>query len=130
MAVRIAGVLIPNEKRVEIALTYVFGVGLAKSNDILKEAEVDPNARVNKLSEDEVNKIREITEKKYRVEGDLRRDIASNIKHLKESGSYKGRRHSRGVTVRGQRTKTNSRTVRGNKRRTAGSGKANANQKT
>ena len=130
MAVRIAGTLIPNDKRVVIALTYVFGIGRTKSDEILKTTSVNPETRVKDLSEDEVNKLREVIEKQNKVEGDLRRDIMSNIKHLKDSGSYKGTRHAKGLPVRGQRTKTNSRSVRGNKRQTMGSGKANANQKT
>jgi len=130
MAVRIAGVTIPNEKRVEIALTYIFGVGRPRSNDILKAAGVDRNKRVKDLNEEEVNKLRVIIEKEHRVEGDLRREIMGNIKRLKEIGSYRGLRHARNLPVRGQRTKTNSRTVRGNKRQTAVSGKKMAAQKT
>lgn len=130
MAVRIAGVTIPNEKRVEISLTYIFGVGRTRSNEILKTAGVDRNKRVKDLSEDEVNKLRVIIEKEHRVEGDLRREIMGNIKRLKEIGSYRGLRHARNLPVRGQRTKTNSRTVRGNKRQTAVSGKKMAAQKT
>ncbi len=130
MAVRIAGVMIPNDKRVEISLTYVFGIGLSKSQKALKEAKINPDTRVKDLSEDEVNKLRELIEKKERVEGDLRREIMSNIKHLKESGSYRGMRHTKNLPTRGQRTKTNSRTVRGNTRRTMGSGRANSSQKT
>lgn len=130
MAVRIAGVLIPNDKRVEIALTYVFGIGRTKSNIVIREAGVNPDTRVKDLNEDEINKMRELIEKNNRVEGDLKREIVGNIKHLKDSGSYKGSRHSKGLTVRGQRTKTNSRTVRGNVRRTMGSGRVSASQKT
>mgnify|MGYP001566151547 CR=1 FL=1 len=121
MAVRIAGVTIPNEKRVEIALTYIFGIGQTTSNIILKQAQVDPSIRVKDLKEDDVNKLRIIIEKQYKVEGDLRREVASNIKRLKEIGCYRGIRHSKGLPVRGQRTKTNSRTVRGNVRKTMGS---------
>ena len=95
MAVRIAGVTIPNEKRVEIALTYIFGVGRPRSNDILKAAGVDRNKRVKDLNEEEVNKLRVIIEKEHRVEGDLRREIMGNIKRLKEIGSYRGLRHAR-----------------------------------
>lgn len=130
MAVRIAGVMIPNDKRVEIALTYVFGIGRYKSNVILKEAKVDPNTRVKDLKEEDVNKLRELIEKKQKVEGDLKRDIFGHIKHLKESGTYRGKRHAKGLPVRGQRTKTNSRTVRGNVRKTMGSGRVSAAQKT
>jgi small subunit ribosomal protein S13 len=130
MAIRIAGVTIPNEKRVEIALTYIFGVGRVFSNKILAQAGVNPDKRVKDLTEDEENKIRVIIEKQYRVEGDLRREISGNVKRLKEIGSYRGSRHAKGLPVRGQRTKTNSRTVRGNVRKTASSGKKPAAQKT
>jgi small subunit ribosomal protein S13 len=130
MAVRIAGVTIPNEKRVEVSLTYVFGIGLVVSQKILKQANIDANKRVKDLSEEEVNKLRVIIEKQYRVEGDLRRDVASNIKRLKEIGSYRGSRHTKGLPARGQRTKTNNRTVRGNVKKTAGSGRKMSAQKT
>ena len=130
MAVRIAGVTIPNEKKVEIALTYIFGIGLKTSREILEKAKVDPITRVKNLSEDEINKIRVIVEKQYRTEGDLKREIVSNIKRLKEIGSYRGQRHTRNLPVNGQRTKTNSRTVRGNTRKTMGSGRKPAGQKT
>ncbi len=130
MAVRIAGVIIPNEKRVEIALTYVFGIGKSKSQTILKSTGVNPDTRVKDLKEDEVAKLREVVEKKEKVEGDLKRDIIGNIKHLKDSGTYRGSRHVKRLPVRGQRTKTNNRTVRGNKRVTMGSGRTNAAQKT
>ncbi|MBN2854154.1 30S ribosomal protein S13 [Patescibacteria group bacterium] len=131
MAVRIAGVNIPNDKRVEIALTYIYGIGKVKSNRILAEAKVNKDTRVNDLKEEEANLLREIIEKKNLVEGDLRRDIQSNIKRLKEIGCYRGTRHTKRLPARGQRTKTNSRTVRGNKRLTMGSGKSKAGlQKT
>lgn len=131
MAVRIAGVNIPNDKRIEIALTYIHGIGRTRSNKVLVEAKVDKNVRVKDLKEEEVNRLREIVEKKYTVEGDLRRDVASNIKRLREIGCYRGLRHGKHLPVRGQRTKTNSRTVRGNKRVTMGSGKSKAGlQKT
>lgn len=131
MALRIAGVNIPNEKRVEIALTYIHGIGHTRSLKVLAEAKVDPNTRVNALKEAEANALREIIEKKYTVEGDLRREVQSNIKRLREIGCYRGLRHAKHLPVRGQRTKTNSRTVRGNKRVTMGSGKSKAGlQKT
>ncbi len=130
MAVRIAGVTIPNEKKVEIALTYIFGIGPTKSKEIVAQAKVDGNTRVKDLAEEDVNKLRVIIEKQNKVEGDLRREIQSNIKRLKEIGSYRGIRHAKGLPTRGQRTKTNSRTVRGNIRRTATSGKKPAAQKT
>jgi small subunit ribosomal protein S13 len=131
MAVRIAGVNIPNEKRIEIALTYIFGIGKTRSNQILATANVDKNIRVKDLKEADVNLLREIVEKKFTVEGDLRREVQSNIKRLREIGCYRGLRHTKHLPVRGQRTKTNSRTVRGNKRVTAVSGKSKAGlQKT
>ena len=130
MAVRIAGVTIPNEKRVEIALTYIFGIGLVTSTAVLKSAKVDPNTRVKDLQEDDVNKLRTLIEKNHKVEGDLKREIIGNIKRLKEINSYRGLRHQRGLPTRGQRTKTNSRSVRGNVRRTMGSGRVTAAQKT
>ncbi len=130
MAVRIAGVVIPNEKRVEVALTYIYGLGLATSQKILKETKVNPDTRVKDLKEDEVNALRSLIEKNLRVEGDLRRDVSSNIKRLKDIGSYRGSRHAKGLPVRGQRTKTNNRTVRGNSRKTMGSGKKPVGQKT
>jgi len=130
MAVRIAGITIPNEKRAEISLTYVFGIGKTTSQSILTKAQIDPNKRVKDLTEEEVNKLRTIIEKEYAVEGDLRREVMSNIKRLKEIGCYRGLRHTKGLPLRGQRTKTNSRTVRGNTRKTAASGKKTTAQKT
>jgi small subunit ribosomal protein S13 len=121
---RIAGINIPDNKVIEIALTYIYGIGRPLSTQILKEAEINPNKRTSQLSEQEVNKIRKIIdEKKYKIEGDLRREIMMNIKRLKEIGCYRGVRHIKGLPVRGQQTKTNSRTVRGNVRRTMGSGR-------
>lgn len=120
---RIAGVtLIPN-KRIVIALTYIYGVGKSASIKILKTAGVDENIRTKDLSETDVQKIRELVEKQYRVEGDLKREVLGNIKRLKEIGSYRGTRHAKNLPSRGQRTKTNSRTRRGNVRRTMGSGR-------
>ncbi|MBU0637174.1 MAG: 30S ribosomal protein S13 [Patescibacteria group bacterium] len=130
MTVRIAGVIIPNNKRVEISLTYIYGIGRTKSNEILKIAGVDPNIRVKDLTEQQSNKLREIIEKQHKVEGDLKREVLSNIKRLKEINCYRGIRHMKGLPVRGQRTKTNNRTVRGNVRRTAVSGKKMSAQKT
>lgn len=121
---RIAGINIPDNKRIEIALTYIYGIGRTLSNQILKEAKVDSNKRTSQLSDEELNSLRKtIDEKKYRLEGDLRREIMMNVKRLKEIGSYRGLRHMKGLPVRGQRTRTNSRTIRGNVRRTMGSGK-------
>lgn len=131
MAVRIAGINIPNDKRIEIALTYIYGVGRMRANKILETAKVNRDTRVKDLKEGEVNLIREIVEKKFTVEGDLRREVQSNIKRLKEIGCYRGIRHAKHLPVRGQGTKNNSRTVRGNKRVTMGSGKSKAGlQKT
>lgn len=128
---RIAGTNIPREKRVEISLTYVYGIGKTLSNRILKEAGVSPDKRVHELTDDEVNSLRTIIEKQHLVEGDLRREVSFNIKRLQEIGSYRGTRHTKGLPSRGQRTKTNSRTRRGNKRAiNASSGKKPAQQKT
>ncbi len=126
---RIAGVNLPN-KRIEIALTYIYGIGRSLSNKILGQAQVDKNKRTNNLTEDEVNRLRNIIEKNHRVEGELKRDTLANIKRLKEIGCYRGSRHVKGLPARGQRTKTNSRTVRGNVRKTMGSGRKPAAQKT
>ena len=109
---RIAGIDLPKEKRVEIGLTYIYGVGRTRSNKILAEAKVDPNIRVKDLTDDQVNSIRKAMEG-YQLEGDLRREVALNIKRLTEIGCYKGIRHRRGLPVRGQRTKTNARTRKG-----------------
>ena len=109
---RIAGVDLPREKRVEIGLTYVYGIGLSSSQKILKEAGVNPDTRVKDLTDDEVAKIRKAMDG-YKVEGDLRREVALNIKRLTEIGCYRGIRHRRGLPVRGQRTKTNARTRKG-----------------
>lgn len=113
---RIAGVDLPREKRVEIGLTYIFGLGRSKSNEILKKTAIDPNTRVRDLTDDEVNRLREVIDKEYRVEGDLRRETSLNIKRLIEIGCYRGRRHRQGLPVRGQKTKTNARTRKGPKR--------------
>ena len=110
---RIAGVDLPREKRIEIGLTYIYGIGLSSSQKILKEAGVNPDTRVKDLTEDEVIKIREIIDKNYKVEGDLRRETALNIKRLMEIGCYRGLRHRKNLPVRGQRTKTNARTRKG-----------------
>ena len=117
---RIAGVDLPNEKRVEYGLTYVYGIGVASSRKILAEAGINPDTRVKDLTEDEEKKIREIIDRDYTVEGDLRRQVALDIKRLIEVGCYRGLRHRRGLPVRGQRTKTNARTRKGPKRTIAG----------
>ncbi|NLM44297.1 MAG: 30S ribosomal protein S13 [Clostridiales bacterium] len=113
---RIAGVDLPRDKRVEIGLTYIYGIGRKTSNKILAEAGVNPDTRVKDLTEAEVGKLREVIDKNYKVEGDLKREVALNIKRLMEIGSYRGIRHRRGLPVRGQRTKTNARTRKGPKR--------------
>jgi small subunit ribosomal protein S13 len=110
---RIAGVDLPREKRVEVALTYIYGIGLSKSKEILKEADVNPDTRVKDLTEREITRLREIIDKNHKVEGDLRREVALNIKRLTEIGCYRGLRHRRGLPVRGQRTRTNARTRKG-----------------
>ena len=119
---RIAGVDLPNNKRVEIGLTYIYGIGLASSKKILEKANIDPDTRVKDLSEDEVGAIRKIIDSEYITEGDLRREVSLNIKRLMEIGCYKGIRHRRGLPVRGQNTKNNSRTRKGVKK-TVGRGK-------
>jgi len=116
---RIAGIDLPRDKRVEIGLTYIYGIGRATSNKILKEAGINPDTRVRDLTDDEAAKLREIIEKSYVVEGDLRREIALNIKRLMEIGCYRGIRHRKGLPVRGQKTKTNARTRKGPKRTVA-----------
>ena len=130
MAVRIAGVTLPNEKRVEIGLTYIFGIGRPMAKKILSEAKINPDIRVKDLNDDQANKLRVIIEKNNRVEGDLKREIFGNIKRLKEIKAYRGVRHAKNLPTRGHRTKTNNRTVRGNVRKTMGSGKKPAAQKT
>jgi len=117
---RIAGVDLPKEKRVEIGLTYIFGIGLPKSHEILEATGVNPDTRVKDLTEDEVNALREYINKSILVEGDLRRKVALDIKRLMEVGCYRGIRHRRGLPVRGQKTKTNARTRKGPKKTMAG----------
>ena len=117
---RIAGIDLPRDKRVEIALTYIYGIGLKTSQKILAQAGINPDTRVKDLTEAETDKIREIIAENYQVEGDLRREIALNIKRLNEIGCYRGIRHRRGLPVRGQRTKTNARTRKGPKRTISG----------
>ena len=116
---RIAGVDLPREKRVEIGLTYIYGIGRTSSNRILSEANVDPNTRVRDLTDDEIKRISAVIDASQTVEGDLRREIAMNIKRLQEIGCYRGIRHRRGLPVRGQKTKTNARTRKGPKRTVA-----------
>ena len=117
---RIAGVDLPNEKRIEIGLTYIFGIGLKISQEILAGTQIDPNTRVKNLSENDISKLREYIEHNVKVEGDLRREISLNIKRLVEIGCYRGVRHRRGLPVRGQNTKQNARTRKGPKRQVTG----------
>jgi small subunit ribosomal protein S13 len=117
---RIAGVDLPRDKRVEIGLTYIFGIGLSSSQEILAKTGVNPDTRVRDLTEDEVQKIREVIGSDYKVEGDLRRETALNVKRLIEVNSYRGKRHRAGLPVRGQRTKTNARTRKGPRKAIAG----------
>ncbi|MDD6643735.1 MAG: 30S ribosomal protein S13 [Faecousia sp.] len=113
---RIAGIDLPREKRIEIGLTYIFGIGRKSANDILKMAGVNPDTRVKDLTEDQEAALRDVIDKNYTIEGDLRREVALNIKRLTEIGCYRGMRHRRGLPVRGQRTKTNARTRKGPKK--------------
>ncbi len=120
---RIAGVNIPDNKRIIIALTYVYGIGPSLGRKIINEANITPSIRAKDLTLDQINRLKEIIEKKHKVEGNLRREIMMSIKRLKDVGTWRGDRHSKGLPVRGQRTKTNTRTVRGNVRKTVGSGR-------
>ena len=117
---RIAGVDLPREKRLEVALTYIYRIGRSSSRKILRDSEVSPDTRVKDLSEDEVTRLRRVIEGQYGVEGDLRREVSMNIKRLMDIGCYRGLRHRRGLPVRGQRTSTNARTRKGPRRRTVG----------
>lgn len=121
---RIAGVDLPREKRIEAALPYIYGIGWSRSGEILAKAEVDPTTRVKDLTEIEVTRIREVVDRDYKVEGDLRREVQLNIKRLMDIGCYRGLRHRRGLPVRGQSTKTNARTRKGPRRTVAGKKKA------
>ncbi|MEJ2559296.1 MAG: 30S ribosomal protein S13 [Anaerolineae bacterium] len=123
---RIAGVDLPRDKRVEIALTFIYGIGLKSSQDILKQSEVNPDTRVKDLAEDEVARMREVIDKNYQVEGDLRREVQMNIKRLQEIQCYRGLRHRRNLPVRGQRTRTNARTKRGARKTVPGRRRARA----
>ena len=129
MAVRISGVNIPENKRIEIALTYIYGIGRSSANKILEKIGIDKDTRTNKLSSEDIIKLRNEIEDNYVLEGELKRQVMMNIKRLKDIGSYRGLRHSKGLPVRGQRTKTNTRTVRGNKRVTMGSGRRSVEKK-
>jgi small subunit ribosomal protein S13 len=120
---RIAGVNIPDKKQIEIALTYIYGIGRSSSRRILAQAGINPYRKTSDLTAQEVNQLKEIIEKKHKTEGERRREIMMNIKRLKDIGSWRGIRHIKGLPVRGQRTRTNTRTVRGNVRKTVGSGR-------
>lgn len=117
---RIAGVDLPREKRVEIGLTYIFGIGRSKSKEILAKTGINPDTRIRDLTDEEVNSLRDVIDKEYSVEGDVRREVSLNIKRLMEIGCYRGRRHKMGLPVRGQRTKTNARTRKGPAKTVAG----------
>lgn len=120
---RISGVNIPDEKRIVISLTYIYGIGPSTAGRILGELKISPDKRTKELTEKEQNEIRNYVEKRLKVEGELKHEVRNNVKRLKEIGCYRGVRHQRGLPTRGQRTKTNNRTVRGNVRRTMGSGR-------
>jgi small subunit ribosomal protein S13 len=120
---RISGTNIPDDKRLEVALTYIYGIGRTAAKKILAASNISPDKRSKEISPEEINRLRENIEKNYKLEGELRREILLNIKRLKDVSSYRGSRHTRGLPVRGQRTRTNSRTRRGNVRKTMGSGR-------
>jgi small subunit ribosomal protein S13 len=117
---RIAGVDLPREKRVEVALTYIYGIGLHSSQQLLARTQISPDTRVRDMTDDEVNRLRDIIDKEMRVEGDLRREVSMNIKRLMDIGAYRGLRHRRGMPTRGQRTRTNARSRRGPRRAVGG----------
>lgn len=127
---RIVGINIPENKQISIALTYIYGIGLPLSRKILKEAGIESHKKAKDLTADETNRLKEIIEKNYKIEGELRREVLMNIKRLKDISSWRGIRHVKGLPVRGQRTRTNTRTVRGNVRKTVGSGRKAAPEPT
>jgi len=127
---RIAGVNIPENKQILIALTYIYGIGRSLASKILAEAKISPSLRAKDLTPEKINLLREIIEKKYKIEGDLRREVMMAIKRLKDIGAFRGIRHIKRLPVRGQRTRTNTRTVRGNVRKTVGSGRKQAPEPT
>lgn len=128
--IRIAGVNIPDQKRIDVSLTYIFGVGPATSRKILDALGIDPTTRTKDVSTNDANRLREAIEKRHRVEGELRHQVKMNIRRLKEISCYRGSRHQKKLPARGQRTKTNNRTVRGNVRNTMGSGRRKTGEKT
>ena len=123
---RIVGVNIPKEKQIEIALTYIYGIGRSLSRKVLTEAGIDPRCRASELKTEEINRLKDIIENKYKIEGGLRRKVMIDIKRLRDIGCWRGIRHIKGLPIRGQRTRSNTRTVRGNVRKTVGSGKRSA----
>ncbi len=127
---RIAGINIPENKQILIALTYIYGIGRSLASKILAEAKISPSLRAKDLTPEKINLLREIIEKKYKIEGDLRREVMMAIKRLKDIGAFRGIRHIKRLPVRGQRTRTNTRTVRGNVRKTVGSGRKQAPEPT
>lgn len=127
---RIVGINIPEQKSILIALTHIYGIGLSLSKKILATAGIKPFLKAKDLTADQINQIKEIIEKNYKIEGELKREIMMNIKRLKDVGSWRGMRHSKGLPVRGQRTRTNTRTIRGNVRKTVGSGRKPAPEPT
>lgn len=127
---RIAGINIPDKKQIEIALTYIYGVGLPLSRKILIEAKIERQKKASDLTAEETNRLKDVIEKNYKIEGELKRELLTNIKRLKEIGCWRGMRHIKRLPVRGQRTKTNTRTVRGNVRKTVGSGRRPAAEPT
>ncbi|MDP3004508.1 MAG: 30S ribosomal protein S13 [Candidatus Azambacteria bacterium] len=127
---RIAGINIPENKKIIASLSYIYGIGQSLAKKIVLELKINPSKKASELTGEELNRLRDLIEKKYKIEGELKRIVQSNIKRLKEIGTYRGHRHSRGLPVRGQRTKTNSRTRRGNVRKTVGSGRKKSSEKT
>lgn len=127
---RIAGINIPENKKIIVSLSYIYGIGQSLAKKIVSDAKINLSKKASDLTNEELNRLRDLVEKKYKIEGELKRTIQSNIKRLKEIGAYRGYRHSRSLPVRGQRTKTNSRTRRGNVRKTVGSGRKKATEKT
>lgn len=127
---RIQGVDLPRDKRVEVALTYIYGIGMSRAQDILEETGVDPDTRVHELTDKNITSLREFINQNFKVEGDLRREVQMNIKRLVEIGCYRGIRHKKGLPVRGQRTRTNARTRKGPKKTVAGRGRRRGMQKT
>lgn len=127
---RIAGINIPENKKITTSLTYIYGIGPNLAKKIISDLKIDSSKKSSELTNEEANKLRDLVEKNYKIEGELKRIIQNNIKRLREIGSYRGHRHSRSLPVRGQRTKTNSRTRRGNVRKTVGSGRKKSSEKT